>query len=328
MSIEKKAIKLSKKLTQVDKNLEKIIKEIAVTKETSSSFWIKINVAIRREYEKARKISATWTNSNIPETYAESLNEALQKIKAKKIEGVRKINYIDFISSDPSKQSMASLLAETNSTFATGFSSGQKTLIRLSRLTQQLNVSEKQLEKNIAEGFIEKGTIRGATKKIQESLLKKSLDGKIITVIDKNGVAEQWNIKKYSELVARTKLQETTTQAVVNSAQAVGGDLVQVSTHNTLTAYDAQFEGKIFSLSGSDPDFPPAIDLPPFHPNCLHTITVTFKQALKRDGTLKKYEEFSKGNTSVHPFKKNFVPLSERNLTPMSKAQKKILKVS
>ncbi len=312
---EKRGRRLLKRLQKVDNKLDKIIAEIATTKETSNVYWTKINIQIRKQYEEARKIAASWTNTNIPAQYKTELNRSLQKIKSKKIPGIRKVDFKKFANSNIAKQSLQSLIAETNATFATGFLSGQKTMIQLSRLTQQINISEKQIEKNIAEGFLQESTLRGAKKRLHAELLKKSLDGKYITVINKNGEPTQWKINTYSELVARTKLNETTTQAVINSAAAVGGDLVQVSSHNTQTPYDAQFEEKIFSLSGSDPIFPSATDLPPFHPNCLHTITVTFRQTMKRDGTLKRFEQFSNNEIDRPPNKKTFVPIKDRKIT-------------
>lgn len=310
--ILRRATNLSKSLSGIDKRLDKIIKEIAITQETSNIYWSKINRQIRNEYEKARKISAAWTNSNLPAIYKEDLNSQLQKIKAKSIPGIRKIDFKTAANTDMAKQSIRSLVTETTATYTIGYNSGERTLLRLSSLTQQLNVNEKQIEKNIADGFLEKGTAQGSSKAIQKELLKKSLDGKYITIINKNGNKEQWKIKAYSDLVARTKLRETSTQAVINSAQAVGGDLVQVSSHNTLTPFDAQFEGKIYSLSGNDKDFPAAGPLPPFHPNCLHSITVVFGEALKVSGVLDKSIDFSNNITQEHPTRRSHIPVGKR----------------
>lgn len=307
-----RAKKLSARLVKVENNLDRIIAEIATTSETSNIYWKKIDIRIRKEYEEARRIAASWTNKNVPDIYYEQMNDQLQSIKAKKIPGIRKANFNTLSNTNIAKQDLESLISETLSTYAIGYNSGQKTLLRLTSLTQQVNVAEKQIEKNIAQGFIETGSIRGSIKRNQQELLKKSLDGKYITVIDKNGEPEQWKIKSYSELVARTKLAETATQATINTVMSVGGDLVQVSSHNTLTLYDSQFEGKIYSLSGNDPNFPPASDLPPFHPYCLHSISIVFRQALQRDGTLDKQIAFSNNETEIHPTRRSHIPVSQR----------------
>lgn len=309
---ENKINKLIYKLEKIEANINKIIHEISTTSDTSNIFWARINAELRQEYEKARKITSEWVRGSVPEIYSEQVKAEIMRIKNKKLPAPKSINFNDFSSTHSFKQSTAALLEETLSTFATGYLSGEKTLRRLTSLTQQINLSEKELERSIAEGFIEKGNIQGSKKKLQKELLKKALDGKYVTVIDKNGNPEQWGIAAYAEMVARTKLHEASTQGVINTAGAVGADLIQISVHNTKTPYDAQFEGKIFSLSGNDKDFPPVEDLPPFHPNCLHTTSIVFKEALEIDGTLQEYIDFSNGNQEEHPTRQSFIPISER----------------
>jgi hypothetical protein len=189
---------------------------------------------------------------------------------------------------------------------------GEKLILRLARITQQVNIAEDQIAKSIEAGFIESGSIQGSLKRLQKDLMTKALDGKYITVIDKNGDPISYKIKSYSELVARTKLQETSTDAVLNTAAATGSDLVQVSSHNTKSEICIPFEGKIFSISGNNKDFPKLYEASPFHPNCQHTMTVVFEEGLEADGTYDKYSDFSKGITEQHPTRKSWIPPSER----------------
>jgi len=308
----KRAEKLSRRLSKVDQALDGIVNIMATTDNTSNIFWLKIKTDIKKEYEVARKISKTWTESNIPAVYKNELNKQLSKIKKKKIPGIRKVPASQFANTNIAKQSVSSLIDQTTATFISRFTAGENTLIDLSRLTQQVLLDEKLVNKNIADGFISKGNVRESKKRLQKALMKQSLDGKFVTIIDRNGKPTKWRIDKYAEMVARTKLQETSTQAVVNSAMAVGGDLVQVSSHNTKTPFDAQFEGKIFSLTGNDKDFPRAGALPPFHPNCMHSITVTFKEGLEAAGILNKSIDFANGKTDIHPTRKSHIPVTKR----------------
>ena len=310
---ERRAKQLVERLNNVDKTLDDIIKEIATTTQTSSIYWSRISKQIRDEYEKARIIAANWTNETISIAYREQIRVQIAKIKAKNITIKNKIDYRTFVNKDIIKQSLASLILETNSTYATGFLSGQKTMLRLASLTQQLNIDEKVIAESIAKGYLEKGSVQGSTKELQRQLLKKSLDGEYITIINKNGKSIQYKIKSYSELVARTKLMESSSQAVVNTTIGVGGDLVQVSSHNTTTPICQEFEGKIYSLTGNDPDFPKARMLSPFHVNCMHSITTVFREALEIQKTLDKYIDFSKGKTEIHPTRKGHIPVSQRN---------------
>lgn len=303
-------------LKDVDKQLDKIVKKIATTTNTTNGFWNSIQTDITKEYDKARRVSAIWSNTRIPIEYRDAVRKQFFKLKNRNIavrpDLLKSVKFKDFVNTDASRQSLHAIINETTSSFITGYNSGEKTLVRLASLTQQINISEKQINKSIEEGFIEKGTVTASSKKLQSELMKQALDGKYITVIDKNGNPIQYKIKTYSDLVAQTKLRDAQTQAVVNTTVGLGQDLVQISSHNTLTAYDATFEGKIFSLSGNDPDFPVATDLPPFHPRCKHSISTVIKEGLEADGTLQDYIDFSNDTTDTHPTRKSHTPVSQR----------------
>jgi hypothetical protein len=306
--------KILKKLSGTAKNIDKIVSEISTSKDTSSLYWTKINQRIKIEYDSARKITQEFLLGNFPEYYKSKVREELTRIKNKGFDLHKTTKVNDLVSSHGSKQSLKSILNETISTYRTGLQTGQQTITRLSSLTQQINISEKKIEKAIADGYLESGSVQGSKKKLRNELLKKAIDGKYITVIDKNGNPEQWQIDTYAEMVTRTKLMEASTQAVIDTADAVGADLVQVSSHNTLCRICAEFEGKIFSLSGSDKDFPAATELSPFHPNCQHSETIVFKDFLEQQGTLEKYVDFSNDESDVHPTRTAWIPVSERKL--------------
>lgn len=309
---ERKAAELVRRLENVNNKLDDVVRRIATTTETSNTYWVKINREIRKYYDEARLITSHWVNDTLPPFYRKSMQLQIAKLKGRKITFPTEIKFSKFVNSDIARQSMGALAMETQSTFATGYLSGQKTMTRLASLTQQVNIAEKEIERAIREGFIEKGSVRGPTKQIQNRLLKQSLDGKYISIIDKNGKLRQYQIKSYSELVARTKLMETNTQAVVDTTVNAGFDLVQVSSHNTTTPICQEFEGKIYSLSGSDRDFPKATLLPSFHPQCKHSITTVVKEAMEVQDTLKQYSDFSKGKTEIHPTRTSHVPVSKR----------------
>ncbi len=89
-------------------------------------------------------------------------------------------------------------------------------------------------------------------------------------------------------------------------------DLIQVSSHNSVCELCQKYEGKIFSITGSDNRFPLLSDVPPFCDNCRHSIYVTFDSALEVSNTLRKYIEFSNDRAEKHPFDKHFIPISKR----------------
>lgn len=318
------ASQLIKKLRSVEENLDKIVKEIALTKEVSNSFYSAINVRIRREFETARAITKEWTLNKFPAYYSGAIKKELRRIKQMRIPGLKSVDIANFINKDSTKQSIAAMLNETLTTYANGFLQGENTLIRLTRYTQQVNVNEKKMNQLVQEGF-EKGigvdekyagTVRGSSMRLREELLKKSIDGKHIIIVDRNGKPTSWKINTYADMVAKAKLHELQTQAVIDAAVAVGGDLVQIDAHNSDDEDCSYYEGKIFSLSGTDPDFPPVEELPPYHPNCKHNISVVFRSALIADGTLEDYIEFSNDDSGElnHPTRPSFIPVSERGI--------------
>jgi hypothetical protein len=323
--ISSRAGRLLDRLESVDRRLGRLITEITTTTETSSLYWNRVNVKVRALYEEARIVSASWADENIPVLYRDRIRTQLTQLKARAVAPQGDLSYRSFVSTNAAKQSLAALLGEINTTWATGFASGEATLIRLTRLTQQYRVRESQIEKAIAQGFLEggpgvrggivgSGSLYGINRRLLQELTTKATDGKYITIIDKNGNPRQYQLSDYAELVARTKMTEASSQAVVNTTTAIGEDLVQVSVHNTTCAICAPFEGKIFSLSGNDPEFPAADDLPPYHPRCEHQLSTVIRSALEADGTLKAYSDFSNDLTDTHPTRTSWVPLSEREL--------------
>lgn len=305
---------LTAKIKKVSKKIDALINKIASTSETSSVFWSGINVEIRALYEELRKITMEFISKKIPDEYLGSIKQQLTDLKYRSIKPPIKVKYDELISRNSSKQSLKSILNETMVNFKNGFEQGKNSMTRLANLTQQILVSEKKMNDMLAEGFLETGSGTGTKRKVRDQLLGKLQNGQYIAVIDKNGKTEMWDVDAYSELVIRTKLQEASFQGVVDTALATGSDLIQISSHNTQCAICAEIEGRIFSLSGSDPDFPVMDFSLPLHPNDMHSSSIVLREALQRDGTLQDYIEFSKGETEEHPTRRGFIPISQRKL--------------
>jgi len=150
-------------------------------------------------------------------------------------------------------------------------------------------------------------------KEIISKLAVQSKDGKFITTITRTGKAINRNIKKYAEMLLRTTTRELQTQGTLYAAEEVGSDLIQVSSHNTTCPICVEYEGKIYSRSGTSQIFPPLEETPPYHPYCLHSITVTFIESLYREG-IDQYIDFSQGRSKQHPTIKDWIPIEERNI--------------
>ena len=142
---------------------------------------------------------------------------------------------------------------------------------------QQFSVEDEGIISSIITDTIEAGRERAyASKRIYEYLRLKLLDGNFI---DKAG--RNYNLRSYSEMVARTRLRQAQTDAVLNTCEQYENDLVQWSRHANPCGSCAFHEGKIYSLSGRHSKYPLLPARPPLHPNCEHDLSPTSEMAIE-----------------------------------------------
>lgn len=121
-------------------------------------------------------------------------------------------------------------------------------------------------------------TRKTLTAKVKDYLRSLIEDDEFIEI---NG--RTYRMTKYAEMVGRTVLREAQTAATLDLCSQYDNDLVQVSDHQTDCAECQQFEGNIYSISGSHPDYPPLEDEPPYHPNCEHSLLPTSDIAIRTE---------------------------------------------
>jgi hypothetical protein len=106
--------------------------------------------------------------------------------------------------------------------------------------------------------------------------LIKKVHGETVTVKDKNGDDMTFKAGYYAEMVARTKTREAICKARHARLEDRGIDLVVVTGRQSKNFCSA-YLGKVFSIGGSHPKYPPLSSLPgggpPFHPNCSKSTT-------------------------------------------------------
>ena len=91
-----------------------------------------------------------------------------------------------------------------------------------------------------------------------------------------------YNLRSYAELVARTRMRDAQTEAVVEMCEEFGTDLVEIPRHDDPCPLCKEHQGKVYSISGNHPDYPELPDGgPPFHPNCECVMNPTTELALK-----------------------------------------------
>ena len=106
----------------------------------------------------------------------------------------------------------------------------------------------------------------------------------VTAFVDKAG--RRWSLHTYGSMVLRTTSRQAEIMAVLT--QDPDHDLYQISAHGTTCRLCAGLEGRVYSKSGTDPDFPPLAaafgKMDPagpntlenswlnIHPNCLHQL--------------------------------------------------------
>lgn len=133
----------------------------------------------------------------------------------------------------------------------------------------------------------------------------------VTAFVDKAG--RNWSLHTYASMVTRTTSRQAEVLAVLTADPE--HDLYKISSHGTTCALCAPYEGRVYSKSGTDPDFPPLAaafgkidpagpeDLSNtwlnIHPNCLHVIT-PWTVAGRTPEEIQKIKDFS--NPRKNPF--------------------------
>lgn len=138
---------------------------------------------------------------------------------------------------------------------------------------------------------------------------------------DKAG--RNWSLHTYCTMASRTTSRQAEVLAVLTADQE--HDLYMISSHGTTCALCAPYEGRVYSRSGTDPDFPPLAaafgKMDPagpnnlantwlnIHPGCLHSI-YPWTPAGRSPEEIRKIKDFS--NPRKNPFSVD--PRSEKQI--------------
>lgn len=121
---------------------------------------------------------------------------------------------------------------------------------------------------------------------------------------DKAG--RNWSLHTYGNMICRTTSRQAEVAAVLTADQEQ--DLYKISSHNTTCAVCAPLEGRVYSRSGRDKDFPPLArafgKIDPdgadtlentwlnIHPNCLHVL-MPWTPVGKSEAEIQRIKDFS-----------------------------------
>ena len=136
----------------------------------------------------------------------------------------------------------------------------------------------------------------------------------ITAFVDKAG--RNWSLHTYCAMVSRTTSRQAEVLAVLTADQE--HDLYMISSHGTTCALCAPYEGRVYSRSGTDPDFPPLASafgkIDPsgpdnlantylnIHPSCQHVL-LAWTPAGRTPEEIQKIKDFS--NPRKNPFSRD-----------------------
>ena len=136
----------------------------------------------------------------------------------------------------------------------------------------------------------------------------------VTAFVDKAG--RHWSLHTYCAMVSRTTSRQAEVLAVLTADQE--HDLYMISSHGTTCALCAPYEGRVYSRSGTDPDFPPLASafgkIDPsgpdnlantylnIHPSCQHVL-LAWTHAGRTPEEIQKIKDFS--NPRKNPFSRD-----------------------
>ena len=162
------------------------------------------------------------------------------------------------------------------------------------------------LERVVAQQAVGKG-VNQAVPEFVETLRREG----VTAFVDK--AERKWSLHTYCTMVSRTTSRQAEVAAVLSADPE--HDLYKISSHGTTCKICAPYEGRVYSRSGTDPDFPALSDafgkIDPsgtndlantylnIHPNCLHVL-LPWTPAGRSEEEIQKIKDFS--NPSKNPF--------------------------
>ena len=151
----------------------------------------------------------------------------------------------------------------------------------------------------------------------------------VTAFVDKAG--RNWSLHTYCTMASRTTRRQAEVLAVLTADPE--HDLYKISSHNTTCALCAPYEGRVYSRSGTSPDFPPlslafgkvdengpdslANSYLNLHPNCLHVL-IPWTPAGRSEDEIQKVKDFS--SPVKNPFSRD--PRSKKEIEAYRRKEK------
>lgn len=210
-------------------------------------------------------------------------------------------------------QLVASLMGEITDATITAYATVQSALIGRIEPDVYRRIGLEQVALQQAQG-------RGTYNVLPEFVQALRREG-ITAFVDKAG--RRWSLHTYCAMVSRTTSRQAEVLAVLTADPEQ--DLYRISSHGTTCGICAPFEGRVYSKSGTNPDYPPlaaafgkqdpagpdtlANTWLNLHPNCLHSL-YSYSEVGRTEEEIQKIKDFS--NPKKNPFTRD--PRTEKQI--------------
>lgn len=201
--------------------------------------------------QQLREGNRTWCEQAIPRVYSQGLYSADAMLKD--IGATVKAGY------GAIHQQAAQVLAEN------AFQRFEDVVQVIGR---QVNDIYRELAlENVRGTVVGYDTWKQTARRFREQLAERGVTG------FKDRTGRMWNMRTYTEMVARTTTAEAHLQGTANRLVEQGHDLVKVSTHRGACELCQPWQGKILSITGKTEGYPTLEEAKAaglFHPRCRH----------------------------------------------------------
>jgi len=223
-----------------------------------------------------------WAKDTMPMSYDRGIDLAAERLRALKI--TRSVSY----DAEIHTSAINILIDDVAKELLIANDSMRKTFTRFIRATQQTVLQDQEISRLISEGLIEGQPRRTISDVLLKDLRKQMGEDKFLVINGRN-----YRPESYAKLIARTRTREASSQGTINTSLRYGVDLVQWDLHSEICEYCQQFAGRVYSISGTDIEFPALTEQPPLHPNCRCIITPVTREALIDRGMLDEITKLS-----------------------------------
>nr|DAV15197.1 MAG TPA: minor capsid protein [Bacteriophage sp.] len=227
----------------------------------------------------------TWSGNNVPRIYNEGVQQAQRGVNAQyKAAGMKPPDIGKMTSADFDAVSVLQRNLNADLTNAVDYVG---------------RMMEDEIRKAGLHASLEKVSSGRTVKQMQRSLVQ-MLEEKGIAAIEymRGGKKCYMSLSAYAKLVARSTVHEARNTANINLGARIGNDLVKMSSHFGSCPICEPYQGRVFSVSGTNPNYPALYDTPwssayqNFHPHCRHILT-QYIEELQSDEDIQNMRKYS-----------------------------------